>query len=91
MNRSRVIVAGQDGAGKSCLVDSFLNIPFEKDKASTEGAALTMIHTATSGWIACNRKDNLDPLIAEGVYRINQQLSTKRHGRKTLLNHLSLS
>ncbi|XP_065846207.1 uncharacterized protein [Oscarella lobularis] len=76
VNRSRVIVAGQDGAGKSCLVDSLLNRPFEKDKASTEGAAVAMIHTATSGWVATESKDHLDPLIAEGVYRMNQKQLT---------------
>ena len=75
MNRSRVIVAGQDGAGKSCLVDSLLDKPFEKDKASTEGAAVAMIYTATSGWVATDSKDHLDPLIAEGVYRMDQQRS----------------
>ena len=75
VNRSRVIVTGQDGAGKSCLVDSLLNRPFEKDKASTEGAAVAMTHTATSGWIATDSKDHLDPLIAQGVYSsINQVL-----------------
>ena len=76
VNRSRVIATGQDGAGKSCLVDSLLNKPFEKDKASTEGAAVAMTHTATSGWIATDSKDHLDPLIAQGVYSsMNQQRS----------------
>ena len=64
MNRSRVIVTGQDGAGKSCLVDSLLNRPFAKDKASTEGAAVDMVHTTTSDWVATDSKDHLDPLIA---------------------------
>ena len=68
VNRSRVIVTGQDGAGKSCLVDSLLNRPFERDKASTEGAAVAMSHTATSGWVATDSKDHLDPLIAQGLY-----------------------
>ncbi|XP_065831561.1 uncharacterized protein [Oscarella lobularis] len=76
VNRSRVIITGQDGAGKSCLVDSLLNRPFERDKASTEGAAVAMTHTATSGWVATDSKDHLDPLIAQGVYSsMNQQLS----------------
>ena len=75
MNRSRVIVAGQDGAGKSCLVNSLLNRRFEEIKASTEGAAVEMIHTTTSGWVATDNKDHLDPLIAEGVYRMNQHQS----------------
>ena len=81
VNRSRVIVAGQDGAGKSCLVDSLLDRPFEKDKASTEGAAVAMIYTATCGWVATDSKDHLDPLIAEGVYRMKQQqfLSKSSH------------
>ena len=73
INRSRVIVVGQDGAGKSCLVDSLLNRPFERGKASTEGAAVTMSHTAASGWKATDNKEYLDPLIAEGCYRSNLQ------------------
>ena len=73
INRSRVIVVGQDGAGKSCLVDSLLNRPFEREKASTEGAAVTMSHTAASGWKATENKEYLDPLIAEGCYRSNLQ------------------
>ena len=32
VNRSRLIVVGQDRAGKSCLVDSLLNRPFEINK-----------------------------------------------------------
>ena len=76
VNRSRVIVAGQDGAGKSCFVDSLLNRPFKKDRESTEGAAVELTHTATNGWVATERGDHLDPLIAEGVYRMNQQPSS---------------
>ncbi|XP_065830699.1 uncharacterized protein [Oscarella lobularis] len=67
VNRSRVIVSGQDGVGKSCLVDSLLNRPFEREKTSTEGAAVEMTHTAVSGWVATDSKDHLDPLIAQGV------------------------
>ena len=69
INRSRVIVVGQDGAGKSCLVDSLLVRLFESGEASTEGATVTMTYTAVSGWVATNRKDYLDRLIAEGCYR----------------------
>ena len=76
VNRSRVIVAGQDGAGKSCFVDSLLNRSFKKDRESTEGAAVEMTYTATNGWVATERGDHLDPLIAEGVYRMNQQPSS---------------
>ena len=76
VNRSRVIVAGQDGAGKSCFVDSLLNRPFKKDRESTEGAAVELTHTATNGWVATKRGDHLDPLIAEGVCRMNQQPSS---------------
>ena len=75
INRSRLIVVGQDGAGKSCLVDSLLNRPFESGKASTEGAAVTMSYTEVSGWKATNRKEHLDPLIAEGCYSDNLQQS----------------
>ena len=82
MNRSRVIVTGQDGAGKSCLVDSLLNRPFERDKASTEGATVAMTHTASSGWAVTSSKDHLDALIAEGVYSMNQQRSSLKDGQK---------
>ena len=82
VDRSRVIIAGQDGAGKSCLVDSLLNRPFEKNKASTEGAAVAMTHTATSGWVATDSKGHLDSLIAQGVYLMNQQQSTLEIRRK---------
>ena len=71
VNRSRIIVAGQDGAGKSCFVDSLLNRLFEEDKPSTEGAAVALTHTETSGWVASERADHLDPLIAEAVYRLD--------------------
>ena len=74
-NRSRLIVVGQDGAGKSCLVDSLLNRPFESVKASTEGAAVTMSCTTVSGWKATNRKEHLDSLVAEGCYSSNLQQS----------------
>ena len=77
INRSRVIVVGQDGAGKSCLVDSLLDRLFESGKASTEGAAVTMTYTAVRGWVATNRKEYLDTLIAEGCYRNLQQLALK--------------
>ena len=77
INRSRVIVVGQDGAGKSCLVDSLLDRLFESGKASTEGAAVTMTYTTVSGWVATNRKEHLDTLIAEGCYRNLQQSALK--------------
>ena len=76
INRSRVIVVGQDGAGKSCLVDSLLNRPFEREKASTEGAAVTMSHTAASGWKATDNKEYLDSLIAEGCSNLQQTALT---------------
>ena len=83
-NRSRVIVAGQDGAGKSCLVDSLLNRPFENNKASTEGAAVEMTHTSTRGWVATDSKDHLDPLIAQGVYRsMNRKFSTWKSSQES--------
>ena len=85
INRSRVIVVGQDGAGKSCLVDSLLNQPFEREKASTEGAAVTMSHTAASGWEATDNKEYLDRLIAEGCYRSNlQQSALTKSASKTI-------
>ena len=79
MNRTHITVVGQDRAGKSCLVDSLLNRPFEREKASTEGAAVAMTHTAASGWVATDSKDHLDPLIAQGVYRMKQQLTSQEN------------
>ncbi|XP_065830864.1 uncharacterized protein [Oscarella lobularis] len=93
VNRSRLIVVGQDRAGKSCLVDSLLNRPFESEKASTEGAAVAMTHTAASGWVATDSKDHLDPLIAQGVYRMNQQQSASKssHDNSPEFSHVDKS
>ena len=93
VNRSRLIVVGQDRAGKSCLVDSLLNRPFESEKASTEGAAVAMTHTAASVWVATDSKDHLDPLIAQGVYRMNQQQSASKssHDNSPEFSHVDKS
>ena len=73
VNRCRVTVVGQDGAGKSCLVDSLLDRPFEEGKASTEGAALEMTHATAIGWKSIERRTHLDPLVAKVCYGIKQQ------------------
>ena len=78
VNRSHVIVVGQDGVGKSCLVDSLLNRPFERNKASTEGAVVEMTHTAARGWKATDSKDHLDSLVAQGCYRMKRQMSESK-------------
>ena len=49
INRYRVMVVGQDGAGKSCLIDSFLNRPFKAQNPSTDGAAIHVAVTAAEG------------------------------------------
>ena len=69
VDRCRVTVVGQDGAGKSCLVDSLLDRPFEEGKASTEGAALEMTHATAIGWKSIERRNHLDPLVAKSLLR----------------------
>ena len=66
VDRLRMIVVGQDGAGKSSFVDSLLNRQFEKNKASTEGAAIVMAHTSADGWVPKDGKEHLDFLMAQG-------------------------
>ena len=45
---------------------------------------MAMIYTATSGWVATDNKDHLDSLIAEGVYRMNQQQSLSKSSHEVL-------
>ena len=40
---------------------------------------MAMTHTAASGWVATDSKDHLDPLIAQGVYRMKQQLTSQEN------------
>ena len=75
VNRSGIIIVGQNGAGKSCLVDSLLNRPFDNNKASTEGAAVTMTHTVARKWVATESSDHLDSLVAEGCYRASREFT----------------
>ena len=75
VNRSGIIIVGQNGAGKSCLVDSLLNRPFEVNKLSTEGAAVTMTHTVAREWVATESIDHLDSLVAESCYRVTRELT----------------
>ena len=73
INRYRVMVVGQDGAGKSCLIDSFLNRPFKAKNPSTNGVAIHMAVTAAEGkegqntWTEENDKaQHLKDLLAAG-------------------------
>ena len=49
INRYRVMVVGQDGAGKSCLIESFLGRPFKAQNPSTDGIAIHVAVTAAEG------------------------------------------
>ena len=49
INRYRVMVVGQDGGGKSCLIDSFLGLPFKDQNPSTDGIAIHVAVTAAEG------------------------------------------
>ena len=49
INRYRVMVVGQDGAGKSCLIDSFLGRLFKPQNSSTDGIAIHVAVTAAEG------------------------------------------
>ena len=43
------MVVGQDGAGKSCLIDSFLDRKFKPQNKSTDGIAIHVAVTAAEG------------------------------------------
>ena len=83
VNRYRVMVVGQDGAGKSCLIDSFLNRPFKARNPSTDGIAIHVAVTAAEGkageltWTEATRDQAkyLNKLRAAG-YMIQ---TTKKH------------
>ncbi|XP_065840232.1 uncharacterized protein [Oscarella lobularis] len=83
VNRYRVMVVGQDGAGKSCLIDSFLGRPFKAKNPSTDGVAIHMAVTAAEGkegqhtWTEENDKaQHLKDLLAAGyVFKKKDQKS----------------
>eukprot|EP00118_Oscarella_pearsei_P023937 m.293778 g.293778 ORF g.293778 m.293778 type:complete len:906 (+) comp40741_c2_seq2:3-2720(+) len=75
VNRCRLIVVGQDGAGKSCFVDSLLDRPFKRGNPSTKGVAIHMAVTAAEArrdgdvWAPCGDYQGghyLDRYIAAG-------------------------
>ena len=49
INRYRVMVVGQDGSGKSCLIGSFLGRPFRPQNPSTDGISIHVALTAAEG------------------------------------------
>eukprot|EP00118_Oscarella_pearsei_P018496 m.189631 g.189631 ORF g.189631 m.189631 type:complete len:115 (+) comp39418_c0_seq2:1054-1398(+) len=70
VSRCRLIVVGQDGAGKSCFIDSLLDRPYKSKNPSTRGIAIDTAITAAKGrgdggpWSPCD--DYLDKYIAAG-------------------------
>ena len=79
INRYRVMVVGQDGAGKSCLIDSFLDRQFKPQNPSTDGAAIHVAVTAAEGKAGQHtwhkeeyEKAHLDKYLAAG-YVITKQ------------------
>eukprot|EP00118_Oscarella_pearsei_P021112 m.234795 g.234795 ORF g.234795 m.234795 type:complete len:554 (+) comp40118_c0_seq8:71-1732(+) len=78
VNRYRLIVVGQDGAGKSCLIDSLLDRPFKPTNPSTDGIAIDVAVTAAEGtgtgssWTAGDDRQYLDKYMAAG-YVITQK------------------
>ena len=72
INRYRVMVVGQDGAGKSCLIDSFLDRKFKPQNQSTDGIAIHVAVTAAEGkagqdtWHEEEHKKHLDKYLALG-------------------------
>ena len=75
VNRCRVLVVGKDGSGKSCLVDSFLARPFQADRPSTIGAAVSLVVTSTQGWLQVKSKDvqHLENYILDGLASTDRQ------------------
>ena len=78
VNRYRVMVVGQDGAGKSCLIDSFLGRPFKARNPSTDGIAIHAAVTAAEGkegqhtWTEHDKEQHLNNLFAAG-YAITKE------------------
>ncbi|XP_065844053.1 uncharacterized protein [Oscarella lobularis] len=74
VNRCHVIVVGQDGTGKSCLVNSLLNEKFEENKASTDGAA----HVTALEWSQTDRAFCLDKMFAQACFSTETLGSIKK-------------
>ncbi|XP_065833067.1 uncharacterized protein [Oscarella lobularis] len=86
INRYRVMVVGQDGGGKSCLIDSFLGRPFKAQNPSTDGIAIHVAVTAAEGKAGQHtwhkeeyeKAQHLDKYLAAGY------VITKRQHQETL-------
>ena len=86
INRYRVMVVGQDGAGKSCLIDSFLDRQFKPQNPSTDGIAIHVAVTAAEGKAGQNTwhkeeydKAHLDKYLAAGYVITNKQRQVYNH------------
>ena len=75
---------GEGEAGKSCLGDAFLDLPFQKQRASTKGAQMkVMIRTALSDcgfWkelVGRERELRINQLVLGEIVKSNQQTDDK--------------
>ena len=59
--RSRILLIGQDRAGKTSLKKSFLDLPFDPEEQSTEGIEVDPskceidVHQAARNWQSCSK------------------------------------
>ena len=93
------MVVGQDGAGKSCLIDSFLDRPFNAQSPSTDGAAIHMAVTAAKGRVGqhtwreekCENAQHLDKYLAAGyVITKKQDQVITLHSHKIAFDLISM-
>eukprot|EP00118_Oscarella_pearsei_P004011 m.16650 g.16650 ORF g.16650 m.16650 type:complete len:1047 (+) comp27052_c0_seq3:115-3255(+) len=74
--RSRLVVVGPDGAGKTSFVDSLLGRPFKKNRPSTDGVAIDIAITEADQEWQEEAKEGIqyiDKHIARAVYEMELQ------------------
>ncbi|XP_065835918.1 uncharacterized protein [Oscarella lobularis] len=88
INRYRVMVVGQDGAGKSCLIDSFLDRPFKPQNPSTDSIAIHMAVTAAEGKTGQHpwRQEEYEKAQHLNKYLAAGYVITERQHQATALN-----
>jgi GTPase SAR1 family protein len=87
-----LVVSGKDGAGKTSLVDSLLDLRFQENQLSTRGTAVRMAFKSTRGWEGQEARSIADDLLVKGFVE-GQRVSaacTVVPGRSSL-NHQSES
>ena len=72
-----LVVSGKDGAGKTSLVDSLLDLHFQENQLSTQGAAFRMAFRSTQGWEDQEASSVVDALLAKGFVE-GKRVSTDR-------------